>query len=52
MSVMEECKMVKEILLKTTIAKEKGYLYFVDKGSPCVLARAKMQHGGKKKKKD
>jgi len=41
--------MTKEILLKTTIPKEKGYLYFVDKGSPCVLARAKMARGNKKK---
>ena len=34
---------------KVGVKKEKGYLYFVDKGGD--ISRAKMARGGKKKKK-
>jgi len=38
-----------EIVLKNAVVREAGYLYYVDaKGSVC---RAKMVHGGRKKKK-
>jgi len=39
-----------ERILKTEINREKDYLYFV-KGDPLELHKAKMQHGGRKKKK-
>ena len=37
-----------EKVLKAGIKKEAGYLYFIDKDGD--ISRAKMLHGGKKKK--
>jgi hypothetical protein len=37
-----------EIIIPNAVEREEGYLYYVDgKGNVC---RAKLQHGGKKKK--
>jgi hypothetical protein len=38
-----------EKVLKAGIKKEAGYLYFIDKDGD--ISRAKMQQGGRKKKK-
>ncbi len=38
-----------EVIMKSAVKREKGYMYYVDgKGNLC---RAKMARGGKKKKK-
>jgi len=43
--------MAKEILLETSIPREKGYLYFVgtSKDGNLLLCKVKMARGGKKK---
>lgn len=44
--------MAKEIILKTEIPREKGYLYFVgtdEQGNICI-GKTEMARGGKKKK--
>ena len=38
-----------EKVMKCGVKKQKGYLYFIDKQGD--ISRAKMAHGGKKKKK-